>query len=88
MLGELWSDLRYRARALFRRADMERELDDELRFHLDMETEHNMKQGMSPDEARRIAERDFGSGLESPLPRPTAARTFAVVGISLSIIVA
>ena len=28
-------DLRYRFRALFRRAAVERELDDELRFHLE-----------------------------------------------------
>ncbi len=34
MLSELWSDLRYRLRALLHRADLERELDAELEFHL------------------------------------------------------
>ena len=35
----MWSDLKYRLRALFRRDAMERELADELRFHLDREQE-------------------------------------------------
>jgi hypothetical protein len=35
MLSEPWSDLRYRLRALLRRADVERELDEELAFHLE-----------------------------------------------------
>ena len=34
-------------RALFRRREVERELDDELRFHLDMQTEENVRAGMS-----------------------------------------
>ena len=32
MLTDLVSDLRFRCRALFRRAEIERELDDELRY--------------------------------------------------------
>ena len=32
MLPELWSDLRYRLRVVFRRRAVERELDEELRF--------------------------------------------------------
>jgi hypothetical protein len=39
MLTELWSNLRYRLRALFRRSAMERELDAELRDHLEREVE-------------------------------------------------
>jgi putative ABC transport system permease protein len=35
-------------------------MDDELRFHLEMETEANMGRGLSPDEARRAALRDLG----------------------------
>jgi putative ABC transport system permease protein len=35
MFSELWSDIRYRLRALFRRAGVERDLDDEVRFHVD-----------------------------------------------------
>jgi len=33
----MWSDLRYRLRALFRRGRMEQELDEELRFHRERE---------------------------------------------------
>ena len=60
MIDELWSDVRYRVRALFRRADVERELDDELRFHLDRETEKLVAAGIPPHEARRRARLAFG----------------------------
>jgi len=50
-------------RALFRRAAVEQELDDELRFHLERETEKYIRQGMTPTEAERRAKRAFG-GLE------------------------
>ncbi|HEY2375897.1 MAG TPA: ABC transporter permease [Gemmatimonadaceae bacterium] len=52
--------LRARLRALFRRGAAERELDEELRFHIEMETEQNLRSGMPPAEARRRALRDFG----------------------------
>jgi putative ABC transport system permease protein len=39
---------------------MERELDEELRYHLEREIEQNMRGGMSPDEARSAALRAFG----------------------------
>ncbi|HET7457933.1 MAG TPA: ABC transporter permease [Gemmatimonadaceae bacterium] len=48
------------ARALFRRERQDRELDEELRFHLDMETERNLRAGLPPDEARRRARLAFG----------------------------
>lgn len=55
-----WFDiLRMRLRSLFRRARVERELDEELRYHLDRETDFNIAQGMSPDEARFAALRDI-----------------------------
>ncbi len=60
MLSDLWSDLRYRARALFRRSEMERELEAELRDHLEREAEKYERQGLSPEEARRRARRAFG----------------------------
>jgi predicted permease len=60
MLSELWSDLRYRLRALFRRADLDRELDDELRFHLEREAEKYSQTGVAPNEARRRARIAFG----------------------------
>ncbi|HYY99810.1 MAG TPA: ABC transporter permease [Pyrinomonadaceae bacterium] len=49
-----------RFRAVFRKAGMERELDEELRFHLDKEVERNVGRGMSPEEALRVALFKFG----------------------------
>ena len=49
-----------RARALLSRAAVERELDDELRFHLEMEIEYNLRRGLTLDEAREAALREFG----------------------------
>ncbi len=44
---------------VFRRA-AERDMDEELRFHLEMETEKNLRAGMEPAEARRRALVAFG----------------------------
>src|SRR5580704_17422685 len=52
-----------RVRALFRRSHAERELNDELRAHLDSLTEANVKRGMSLEDARAAAHRGFG-GIE------------------------
>jgi putative ABC transport system permease protein len=41
-------------------AGVERAVDDELRFHFDMTMRDLMANGMSPDDARREAERRFG----------------------------
>ncbi|MGD2123903.1 MAG: ABC transporter permease, partial [Gemmatimonadota bacterium] len=49
-----------RLRVLFRRERVEREMDEELRFHLDMETRSNLKAGMGAREARRQALLAFG----------------------------
>jgi predicted permease len=49
--------------ALLRGRRQDRELDEELRFHVEMETQRYVESGLSPDEARRRARRDFG-GLE------------------------
>src|SRR3954454_4657081 len=38
----------------------ERELDEEIGFHIDMQTEKNLRLGMSPEEARRAALVRFG----------------------------
>jgi putative ABC transport system permease protein len=48
-------------RALFRRERVEAEMDDEFRFHLEMETEQNLRAGLSPAEARRRALVAFGA---------------------------
>ena len=43
-----------------RRTTVEQDLDDEIRFHIDQQTEKNIGIGMSPDEARRSALIAFG----------------------------
>lgn len=49
-----------RLRSLFRRADVERELDDEMRDHLECQTQENIRRGMSLADARAEALRGFG----------------------------
>jgi len=60
MLSELWSDLRYRTRAIFSRRTVERELDDELRFHIEHEAAKYRAQGFPEHEAMRRATLAFG----------------------------
>ena len=50
-------------RFFLRRPKIEREVDAELRFHLDRLTEENQHRGMTPEEARRAASVSLG-GLE------------------------
>src|SRR5215470_4713018 len=52
--------LRLRLRALFFKSKMEDELDEEVRFHLEREIEENIVRGMTPEEARYAAIRNFG----------------------------
>ncbi len=52
-----------RLRSLFRRAQADRELDAELRDHLEGKAEEYVAQGMTPDQARRQARLDLG-GIE------------------------
>jgi predicted permease len=54
-------DLLFRLRALLVPRLMEQELDDEIRFHLEMEVEKLVGQGMGEDEARRLALNRFGA---------------------------
>ena len=49
-----------RFRSLFRRDQVEQDLDDELRDHLDRRIEADVARGMTPDEARYAALRAFG----------------------------
>lgn len=53
-------DLRFRLRSLFRRRAVEKDLDDELRFHLEQEVEKHVARGLSPREAYRRARLAFG----------------------------
>src|ERR1017187_390666 len=68
-LGSLFA----RLAALWRRAKLDREMDEEMRWHVEMETERNCAAGMSPDEARCAALRQFG-GLDQLKERERDAR--------------
>ena len=57
------SDLFLRARALFRAKAVDREIDEELRFHIDRQIESYRKSGLNETEAARRARLEFG-GLE------------------------
>ena len=72
------SDLLYRLRALLRHGDMERELDDELRFHLERETEKLVRAGMSQEHATRQARLAFG-GVERVKDESRDARGVALL---------
>jgi predicted permease len=56
--------LRMATRSLLRRRAVELELNEELRFHLERQVAENLKNGMTPREARRSAMIEFG-GVES-----------------------
>ena len=60
MLTDALSDLRFRWRALFHRAEIERELDEELRFHLEREAAKLERRGLGAADARRQARLEFG----------------------------
>ncbi|HET9986017.1 MAG TPA: ABC transporter permease [Longimicrobiales bacterium] len=60
----LWDALRHRARVLLRPGDFERELEEEIRFHLSLESmqqAHAGGGGVSGAEAARAARRRFGN---------------------------
>ena len=52
-----------RLRSLFHRDQVEQELSDELQYHLEQKTQEFVANGLSLDEARRRAQREFG-GIE------------------------
>ena len=56
-----WNFVRDRLRGLFRRDAVLRDIDDEMRAHIDLATEENLRRGMPPEEARRQARRSFGN---------------------------
>lgn len=67
-----------RLRGLFEHKRVERELDEEVRFHLEMQIEDNLKAGMNPAAARYAALRSFGA-LERMKETYLERRTFAPV---------
>src|SRR5713226_5276516 len=59
-MREFFRTVTQRLAALFRRRRLEDDLDEELRSHLEMAVELNLRKGMSAEEARREALRSFG----------------------------
>ena len=49
-----------RLRSLFRRAQVEQELDEELQYHLERQIEEHIAKGMTEEEARHAALRAMG----------------------------
>jgi putative ABC transport system permease protein len=47
--------------SLMRKGRLEREMDEEMRFHLEMQIEQNLAAGMAREEARHAAQRQFGN---------------------------
>src|ERR1700735_2977752 len=56
----MFNDLLYRLRALFRREAVDRELEEELQYHLDREAEKYRQREASPDMAMRRAKLALG----------------------------
>ncbi|MEX2570185.1 MAG: ABC transporter permease, partial [Gemmatimonadota bacterium] len=76
----MWARLR-----LLQRREAEERMDEEIRFHLDMETEKNLRGGMTPGEARRQAVLAFG-GVEAQKEAVREGRSLAWLdGMSLDV---
>jgi len=60
MLTEIWNVVRFGMRTLLNRHVLERELDDELNFHLELEAERHERAGLSREEAMLRARAEFG----------------------------
>src|SRR5437868_1285886 len=61
MPGRLWG----RLRALLNRGELDRDLEQELRYHLERQIAEYVSEGMTQEEARRAALRDFGDVTQS-----------------------
>jgi len=59
-IDRLATIVRLRIRSLFQRDRVEHELDEEQRYHIEQQTDLNIRLGMSPDAARYEALRAFG----------------------------
>ncbi len=49
-----------RAAGLAKRKTVEQEMDDEIRFHLEMQAQDNIRSGMAPEDAKAVAAQIFG----------------------------
>src|SRR5215510_8031604 len=56
----MFRKLFHRLRMSLRRRKIENEMDAEMRFHMEMEAAKNLSRGMTEEEARLAARRDFG----------------------------
>ena len=56
----MWNDLRFRLRAIFCRSAVERELEEELQFHLEHQIQRHVRAGLPPHAAGRLARLEFG----------------------------
>jgi hypothetical protein len=56
-ISHLWR----RLLSLLRRGRYERDMEEEMRFHLEMQIEQNLDAGMAAEEAHYAARRQFGN---------------------------
>lgn len=72
-----WScGLSHFSRLLFRRRELDQELNDEIAHHIEAKTEENIAKGMTPEEARRSARIELG-GVEQVKEKVRSVRTGA-----------
>lgn len=71
------------ARALFGRDALNRDLEEELQLHIDLQTEQNVRAGMAPEEARRRAVLLLG-GIEGHKEESRRAQGFELMGMRAS----
>src|SRR5215203_4122573 len=72
------SDLFRRWHALTQKDQLDQELDDEMRFHLERDIEQNVNSGMTPEDARYAALRSFG-GLDQSKEESRDARGVGMI---------
>jgi predicted permease len=60
---KIWSKCQSVFSALWHKDELDRSMDEEMRFHVEMQIKENLESGMAPEQARRSAWRSFG-GLE------------------------
>ena len=65
-------------RSLFRRSQLEQELDEELRYRIERKTEHNVANGISEAEARRAAlnRHEWNRAHKGRMPRSSRRRCY------------
>src|SRR5262245_25937310 len=78
MIRRFWR----RVRALVGKAAFERELEEELRYHLERQIEQNRANGMAPEDARYAALRSF-RGLEQTKENCRDARQVQLIETTL-----